>query len=68
MIGQDAVLHLISDDIYLSIKFTGWGGAGGSFSYDRSTPTPVPEPSAYALILLAGLVIFFTGCKKEILS
>src|SRR5206468_2763689 len=55
MVGQDAVLHLISDDIYLSLKFTSWGGAGsgGGFSYDRSTPV-VPEP-ACALMFLAGV-------------
>ena len=55
-VGVDAVLHLIPDDVYLSVKFTSWtsGGAGGGFSYTRSTPGPVPEPSA-GLLLLAGL-------------
>jgi hypothetical protein len=45
-VGQDAVLHLISDDIYLSIKFTSWSQAatGGGFSYDRSTPGSGPPP------------------------
>jgi hypothetical protein len=40
-VGVDAVLHLISDDIYIDIQFTSWSnghvGAGG-FSYVRSTP------------------------------
>ena len=41
--GQDIVLHLISDDIYIDIKFISWqsgnapGGQGGGFSYERST-------------------------------
>ncbi len=37
---RDAVVHLISDDIYLDLRFTDWGqlGAGG-FSYLRSAPT-----------------------------
>ncbi len=37
--GKQLVLHLITDDIYLSVKFTSLGrqGAGG-FSYIRSTP------------------------------
>jgi len=50
-VGVDAVLHLIPDDVYLSVKFTSWsaGGSGGGFSYLRSTP--VPEPSS--LLLLA---------------
>jgi len=55
MVGRDAVLHLVSDDTYLSIKFTFWGGISGGFSYDRSTPV-VPEPSP-ALVVLTGLVV-----------
>ena len=41
LVGQPAVVHLISDDIYLSIQFTSWpaGGSGG-FAYERSTPAP----------------------------
>jgi uncharacterized repeat protein (TIGR01451 family) len=42
IVGQDVVLHLISDNIYIDIRFTSWssGGSGGSggFSYERSTP------------------------------
>jgi len=56
-VGKDAVLHLISDDIYLSIKFTSFGSSGGAFSYDRSTPSVVPEPSS-GVIMTAGLMIF----------
>jgi glucose/arabinose dehydrogenase len=39
-VGINAVLHLISDDIYLDIKFISWagGGSGGGFAYQRSTP------------------------------
>ena len=41
LVGQQAVMHLITDDIYISIKITLWnsGGSGG-FAYQRSTPTP----------------------------
>jgi hypothetical protein len=58
-VGVNAVLHLIPDNVYLSIRFTSWtsGGAGGGFSYIRSTPAPVPEPSAGWLLLL-GLAVF----------
>ncbi len=37
-VGQDAVVHLISEDIYIDIRFESWSccGAGG-FSYVRST-------------------------------
>ena len=52
-VGQNAVLHLISDDIYIDIKFTSWGDGhsnpGGSFAYDRSTPPPVNVPPAVAI-------------------
>ncbi len=42
VVGQDLVLHLITDGIYIDIKFTAWsrggqsGGRGG-FAYERST-------------------------------
>jgi hypothetical protein len=52
-IGVNAVLHLISEDIYLDIQFTSWSVRNSGFSYQRSTPG-VPEPSA-GLLLLAGL-------------
>jgi hypothetical protein len=32
------VLHLIADDVYISIKFTSWAtGKTGGFAYERST-------------------------------
>jgi hypothetical protein len=49
MVGQDAVVHLISDDIYLSLQFTSWGGFGGGFSYTRSTALPPPPPAVTLL-------------------
>ena len=64
-IGRNAVgygpgvLHLISNDIYLDIRFTSWTQgdqllAGGGFSYIRSTPgeAPIPEPSPAALLMV----------------
>jgi hypothetical protein len=38
-LNQDMVLHLVTDDIYIDIKFTSWdsGNVGGGFSYTRST-------------------------------
>jgi hypothetical protein len=55
-VGINAVVHLIPDDIYLSVRFTSWtaSGAGGGFSYLRSTP--VPEPSA-TLLVIGGLIV-----------
>ena len=61
-VGLDAVLHLISDDIYIDIRFTSWtlvAGNGGGFSYVRSTPGAVPEPtSGLVFLMLSGLVAF----------
>jgi hypothetical protein len=62
MLGQDAVLHLIQDDVYLAIQFTSWNIGAGGFSYMRSTST-VPEPSAAPMMLagmsaIAGLRLF----------
>jgi hypothetical protein len=56
-VGVNAVVHLISDNIYLDLKFTSWdsGGVGG-FSYIRSTAA-VPEPSSAALVSAAGLIL-----------
>ena len=45
MAGQEAVLHLVSDDIYLAITFKSWGRqSGGGFSYTRSTARHLPAP------------------------
>ena len=39
MMNLDMVVHLITDNIYIDIKFTAWtgGGNGGGFTYERST-------------------------------
>jgi hypothetical protein len=46
ILNQAMVLHLINEDIYLSVEFTQWGqkGAGG-FAYTRSTPAASGAPS-----------------------
>jgi glucose/arabinose dehydrogenase len=45
-VGVDAVVHLISEDIYIEVKFLSWSdghtGSGG-FSYERSTATAAPN-------------------------
>lgn len=63
-IGIQAVVHIIPDDIYFSIKFTSWqsGGAGGGFSYLRSTA--VPEPATGSLMLV-GLGVIWAGTLQK---
>lgn len=43
VLNRNAVLHLITDDIYIDIKFLSWssGGSGGGISYQRSTENAV---------------------------
>ena len=64
MVGRDAVLHLLSDDVYLSINFSFWGGAGGGFAYTRSTPALVPEPGVKTLTMTWGLFLFATRWRR----
>jgi len=42
--GQQCVVHLISDDIYLSLKYSSLP-PGSGFSYVRSTPAPPAPPT-----------------------
>jgi hypothetical protein len=43
---RDAVVHLLSDDIYLDLRFTGWTAqGGGGFAYQRATASSPPTPS-----------------------
>jgi len=56
-VGKDAVLHIIPEDIYLSVRFTSWNQGSGGFSYNRSTSPLVPEPST-ASITLIGFAVF----------
>ena len=38
VVGKDLVMHLETDNIFLSVKFTSWSsGKGGGFAYQRST-------------------------------
>ena len=54
MVGKDAVVHLITDDIYLSIRFASWPNGHqnpqGGFSYVRST-APISPPSFQSITL-----------------
>ena len=39
LVGQDLVLHLVDDDVYLNIKFTSWTASdvGGGYSYELAS-------------------------------
>lgn len=44
MVGVNACVHLISEDIYIDIIFDSWasGSSGGAFAYRRGLPPVVP--------------------------
>ena len=42
--GGPMVVHLINEDIYLSVHFTAWPHGGGLIAYTRSTPAVVVTP------------------------
>jgi hypothetical protein len=46
IINRNAVVHLVTDDIYLDLRFTDWGvqGAGG-FAYMRAVAPSLPAPT-----------------------
>ena len=45
IVGRDAVLHLIAEDVYLDFRFTEWTpGSGGGFTYKRAVP-PTTMPT-----------------------
>jgi hypothetical protein len=54
-VGQNMVVHLLSDDIYIDIRFTSWtpAASGGGFSYVRGVA--VPSPATLALAPVAAL-------------
>src|ERR1043166_4163493 len=75
-IGVAAVVHLITDDIYIDIKITSWETAGGGgFSYDRSTPGTVANtrpsvtitnpPDGTVLFAPASLVLRATASDSD---
>ena len=43
IVGKQAVLKLVAENIYISIMFTAWGGSDGGFAYERSTAA-IPAP------------------------
>jgi hypothetical protein len=51
ILNQPMVMHLINEDIYLSVKFTSWPRHhAGGFAYIRSTPPAVAVAPAVSII------------------
>lgn len=69
MVGVNAVMHLISDDIYVDVRFVFWQGppgegGGGGFTYERST-APVPEPATASLLAIGSLALAARALKRR---
>ena len=63
ILNNPSVLHLITDNIYLGITFTTWGGSGGGFVYERTTAAAVPEPSP-VILASAGLLLLAVSWRR----
>lgn len=64
LVGQDMVLHLITDDIYIDLEFTAWGiggASGGNFSYIRTSA--IPEPGTLGMVTAWAIPIVL--CRRR---
>lgn len=48
-VGVPAVMHIISENIYVDVMFTSWGVMTGGFSWQRSTPSPANNPPSVSI-------------------
>lgn len=60
---RNAVVHLLTDDIYLDLTYTLFT-SGGEYSYIRSTPAAVPEPSTAAMVIDASALFAYVRRRK----
>jgi len=61
IVTQDAVVHLVADDIYLDLRFTMWGGSGasgGSFTYMRAERPPSGDYSGNGVVDAADYTVW----------
>jgi len=65
ILNYSAVVHLVSDDVYLDLQFTSFqgGGSGGAFAYQRSTR--VPEPAAIALSICGSALLLLRRPRRR---
>jgi hypothetical protein len=66
MVGVNAVVHLISADIYIDIKFTSWDSHSGGYSYQRSTLAVVNNPPSVTITNPVNGAVFAAPAKVTI--
>ena len=65
-VGVNAVVHLISDDIYINITFTSWDSHSGGYSYQRSTLAVVNNPPSVTITNPVNGAVFAAPAKVTI--
>jgi hypothetical protein len=59
---RDAVVHLITENIYLDLRFIDWTSrGGGGFSYQRA----VPEPSSVVMLFVGMPAVIACGRNRK---
>jgi hypothetical protein len=69
-VGINAVMHLISDNIYVNVRFTFWEMMAGGFTYVRSTPglspiVSITSPTNGASFATAPAVVPITATATD---
>ena len=70
-IGTTYVVHLVTNNIYLQLTLTSWGGgvlggAPGSYSYMRTTPAAVAPPPTISITSPANGAVFAAPASEKI--
>lgn len=65
IVGVDAIMRIMSEDIYIGFRFTSWQrGGGGGFAYTRtSAPAPIPLPAG-GILLLSGVALLTARTRR----
>lgn len=66
LVGNPMVVHLINEDIYLSLTFSAWPQNGGFFAYTRSTPASIGPLPAVTLTIPTDGAVFASPANVKI--
>lgn len=68
LVGNPMVVHLINEDIYLSLTFSAWPQHGGFFAYTRSTPGTVASAPSVTITNPVNGVVFSAPANVKIMA
>ena len=68
LLGQPTVVHLINDNIYISLTLTAWGErSAGGFAYQRSSPgVAVPGPPVVSITSPTNGAVFVAPARVQL--